>query len=155
MKTIILFTSIAVACGLLFVNLYTSLVDARAWGNDIPHSIGTAREYFSVVNPGNFFRIFSPLNQLFGLLALIIFWKSVPGIRIYLCVAFVMYLLAEGLTFGYFYPRNEIMFKTAQLTNIDLLKKVWSEWSAMNWLRSVLLLIGIFFSFLSLYRLRG
>jgi hypothetical protein len=51
MKTIILFASISIASGLLLVNMYTSLIDARSWGSDIPNSIATAREYFKTVNP--------------------------------------------------------------------------------------------------------
>jgi len=64
-----------------------------------------------------------------------------------------MYLAAEAMTFGYFYPRNDIMFKTAQLTDVELLKKTWSEWNTMNWVRTLLLLIGLFLSFLSLHKI--
>jgi len=35
----ILFLSITVASGLLMVSVYTSLVDAKSWGFDIPASI--------------------------------------------------------------------------------------------------------------------
>ena len=153
MKTIILFASISIASGLLFVNLYTSLVDAKSWGSNIPSSIATAREYLKTVNPGNFFRIFSPVNQVLGLVVLILFWKSSPSIRLYLGTAFVMYILGDILTFAYFYPRNDIMFKTAQLTDVDLLRKTVLEWSIMNWIRSLIILAGIFFSFLSLHKI--
>ena len=152
MKTIILFTSICVASGLLFVNLYTSLVDAKSWGASIPDSIAAAREYFKIVNPGNFFRIFSPVNQALGLIVLVLFWNSSSSIRLYVGIAFALYLTAEALTFGYFYPRNDIMFRTAQLTDISLLRKTWSEWNAMNWVRSLVLLIGIVLSLLSLHK---
>ena len=155
MKTSILFASITVAAGLLLVNMYTSLIDAKSWGSNIPHSIAAAREYFKTVNPGNFFRIFSPINQVLGLLVLIMFWKTSPSIRLYLGVAFFMYLSAEALTFGYFYPRNDIMFKTAELIDVDLLKKTWSEWNTMNWVRTLILLVGLFFSFLSLHKFYG
>ncbi|MEO6650777.1 MAG: DUF1772 domain-containing protein [Chitinophagaceae bacterium] len=153
MKTIILIVSISTASGLLFVNLYTSFIDARSWGSNIPGSIATAREYFNIVTPGNFFRIFSPVNQILALLSLILFWRSSPCIRLYLGIAFVMYILADVLTFAYFYPRNDILFKTALLTDVDLLRKIWSEWSGMNWVRTLVLLIGIFFSFLSLHKI--
>jgi hypothetical protein len=155
MKTIILFASIAIASGLLLTNIYTSLVDARSWGGDIPNSIAAAREYFKAVNPGYFFRIFSPANQALGILVVILFWKTSPSIRLYLGIALVCYLIAEGLTFNYFYPRNDIMFKTAQLTDISLLKKTWSEWNMMNWVRSLILLTGLFFSMWSLHKFYG
>ena len=50
MKNIIVFLSISIASGILFVNLYTSLIDAKSWGSDIPNSIAAAREYFKAVN---------------------------------------------------------------------------------------------------------
>ena len=152
MKTIFLFASLTIASGLLLANVYTSLIDAKSWGSNIPNSIAVAREYYKTVTPGNFFRIFSPLNQALGLLVLVLCWRSYPAVRLYLGAALVMYLIAEGLTFGYFYPRNDIMFKTAQLTDIDLLIKTWSEWNSMNWIRSLVLLAGIIFSWLSLHK---
>ena len=153
MKQLLLFVSIALASGLLLTNIYTSLVDAKSWGANIPQSIETAREYFKTVNAGNFFRIFSPVNQALGLLVVILFWKSSPSIRLCLGIAVVMYILGDLLTFAYFYPRNDIMFKTAQLTDTDLLTKTWREWSTMNWVRSLIVLTGLFFSFLSLHKL--
>src|ERR1700760_987923 len=127
MKQIFLFASISVACGLLFANLYTSLIDSKSWGSDIPNSIAVTRDYFKTVNPGNFFRMFSPVNQLLGIIVLILFWKTSPSIRLSLVAALALYLLAEGLTFGYFFPRNDIMFRNAQLTDVDLLRKTLSE----------------------------
>jgi len=153
MKKIILFASITLASGLLFANLYTSLIDSKAWGTDIPNSIGVAREYFKTVSPGNFFRMFSPVNQLLGIVVLILFWKASPSIRLCLGAALVLYLLAEGLTFGYFFPRNDIMFRNASLTDTDLLRKTLTEWTRMNWVRSAILFVGVFFSFLSLHKI--
>jgi hypothetical protein len=153
MKNIILFLSISIASGLLLVNIYNSLIDARSWGSDIPNSIATAREYFKTVNPGNFFRLFSPVNQAMALLALIVFWRSSPTIRMYLGAVLVLYVLADVITFAYFYPRNDIMFRTASLTDVELLKKTWSEWNAMTWVRSIMLIVGLILSFLSLHKI--
>lgn len=153
MKKIILFLSAGFACGLFFVNVYTSLIDARSWGSDIPNSITAARDYFKAVNPGDFFRIFSPINQVLGLLTLILFWKSSPSIRLWLGIAAVLYIATDVLTFAYFYPRNDIMFKTAALSDIALLKKTWSEWNTMNWARSLILIAGISLTFASLHRI--
>jgi hypothetical protein len=153
MKNVVLFASIAVASGLLLTNIYTSIIDAKSWGADIPQSIDTARKYFKVTNPGNFFRIFSPVNQFLGLLVLILFWRVSPSVRMNLGIAFAFYLIAEAMTFGYFYPRNDILFRTAQLSEVDTLTKVWSQWNSMNWVRSLALLIGLTFSFLSLHKI--
>ncbi|HKH61994.1 MAG TPA: DUF1772 domain-containing protein [Flavitalea sp.] len=153
MKNLVLFGSVIIASGLLLVNIYTSLIDAKSWGSDIPNSIATAREYFKTTNPGNFFRLFSPINQVLALLALILFWKVAPSTRLYLGLALVMYVSADVMTFAFFHPRNKIMFGTADLNNVSLLKQVWSEWSSMNWIRSLIILMGVFFSFLSLHRI--
>jgi uncharacterized membrane protein len=153
MKNLVLFASIVFASGLLVTNVYNSLVDARSWGGNIPQSIDTARQYFKIVNPGNFFRVFSPANQVLALLTLVLFWKTSPAIRMYLGLAFLLYVLGDVLTFAYFYPRNDILFRNPQLADADVLKKAWSQWSSMNWVRTLIQLAGVIFSFLSLHRI--
>jgi len=152
MKQLFLFASIALASGLLFTNIYNSMVDTRSWGADIPQSIETARKYFKTVNPGAFFRIFSPINQVLGLLVLILFWKASATVRIYLGVALVFYVLGDVFTFAYFYPRNDILFK-AQITDIDAIRKAWTGWNSMNWLRSFIVFAGLIFSFMALHKI--
>jgi hypothetical protein len=151
MKKIVLFASICIASGLLLSNIYTSLVDAKSWGSNIPDSVAAARQYFKASNPGNFFRIFSPLNQLLGIMVVVLFWRTSSSIRLYLGIALLMYLIGEGMTFGYFYPRNAILFKDASLSDTALLQKTWSEWNSMNWVRSLVLVIGICCSFRALH----
>ena len=153
MKNLFLFASILLASGVLFTNIYNSMVDVRSWGADIPQSIEAARQYFKSANPGDFFRIFSPINQVLGLVVLILFWKTHPGSRLYLGVALVIYVLGDVITFTYFYPRNDIMFKTASLTDIDTIKKVWQEWNSMNWVRSFIIFVGLICSCLALHKI--
>jgi hypothetical protein len=57
-------------------------------------------------------------------------------------VALVLAVLTDALTFAYFYPRNDILFRAAQ-SNADVLTKVCSEWSTMNWVRSLILAFGL------------
>jgi hypothetical protein len=95
MKRIILYLSLIIASGLLLTNIYTSIVDAKSWGSNIPRSIEVAREYYKVSNPGDFFRIFSPVNQLLGLLCVIFFWKQGKQVRITLIAAALLYMVAE------------------------------------------------------------
>src|SRR3954469_25768912 len=101
MKKIVLFASICIASGLMFANVYTSLVDAKSWGSDIPGSIAAAREYFKTVSPADFFRLVSPLNQVLALVVLVLFWKSSP-VRLCLAAALLLYVLADVMTFAYF-----------------------------------------------------
>jgi hypothetical protein len=137
--------SAAIAAGLLFVNLYNSMVDAPNWGTQIPDSIIHARQYFSVANPGNFFRIFSPANQVFALIAVILCWKT----NRYLALAsLVITILLDVMTFGYFYPRNDIMFVKA--IDESVIRLAWQEWSAMNWFRSALCAVNATLAFIIL-----
>jgi uncharacterized membrane protein len=153
MKYLILFLSIIFASGMLFCNVYNSLIDSTSWGSNIPGSIVVAREYFTIINPGNFYRIFSPVNQLLALIALILFWKSYPSVRLYLGIAFVLYVLTDVITFAYFYPRNDILFGASLSSDTGVLSQTWSEWTSMNWIRSLILIIGLFFSCLSLHKI--
>jgi len=150
-KIIVLYLSIVFASGVLFVNIYNSIVDTTAWGSNIPKSIQVTRDYYQSVNPGTFFRVFSPLNQILALLSLVIFWKSSGSIRTFLIVAFLLYLLADVFTFAYFYPRNDIMFKSDISTNLEAIKTAWKQWVPMNWLRSFIIFIGLVCSFISLH----
>jgi hypothetical protein len=147
-QKIVLFLSITVASGILVTNIYTSIVDATSWGSSIPESLQAARTYFKVVNPGTFFRVASPLNQALALLALILFWKSVPSARMFLAIALGCHILTDVFTFAYFYPRNEIMFVNG--TDPAVMSKAWSQWNVMNWLRSLIIFAGICCSFISL-----
>src|SRR6185437_8555623 len=92
--------------------------------------------------PGTFFRTASPFNQLLAFAALVACWKSGPKVRLYFGLAFLLAVLTDVLTFAYFYPRNEILFRAAQ-SNTDVFTKICSEWSTMNWLRSIMLALGL------------
>jgi hypothetical protein len=144
-----LFIAATYAAGLLFVNIYNSVIDATSWGSNIPVSIETAKEYFKIVNPGNFMRIASPINQLLTLIALITCWKMGKKMRIYCGSALLIAVLVDVFTFGYFYPRLNIMF-IQPITNVEAIKTAWSEWSSMNWVRSGLVLINLVFDFIAL-----
>lgn len=145
----ILYLVTTVSCGLLFVNIYTSIVDAVNWGNDIPASIKIARDYFKSSNPGIFFRIFSPVNQILALLAVIVCWKAGKKIRMYCLLALAAAVSADVLTFAYFYPRNDIMFVNP-IDNIEIIKSAWSDWTSMNWVRSGIIVLNIIFNFTAL-----
>ena len=153
MKLLFLFFSTSLASGILFANIYTSLVDAKSWGASMPKSIEAGREYFKTVSPARFFRMFAPINMVVALIVLILFWNNSLGIRIYLGIALVMYALGDLLTFAYFYPRNKIMFLTTPVPDTDTLRKAWKGWTMMNWVRSLIYIAGLAFSFLALYEI--
>lgn len=141
-RTILIATSAAFAAGLLFVNHYNSVVDAANWNSAIPESMATTRQYYNVANPGSFFRIFSPINQVLALLTAIACWKFGKA-RYFALGALVLAVSADLLTFGYFYPRLDIMFN-APLTEVDRIRQAVTDWSSMNWVRSGIGVLGLF-----------
>ena len=150
MKNIVLYASVAFSSGLLFVNIYNSIVNAANWESNIPLSITATRNFFVVANPGTFFRLIDPTNMLLIVLALFLFWKKSTSIRLPLVIALLCYVSSMILTFTYFYPRNGIMFLSEQLPNTETLKKAASEWGRMNWVRSLIWLAGLACSFIAL-----
>lgn len=150
MKKIILFSSVAVACGVLFTNIFNSMVIFNAAKADIPNSIVAARDYFKTVNPGDFFKIFSPAAQILTLLSLILFWKYGKSVRILLTLTLLCYVSGDILTFTYFHPRNDIMYLSQPVPDNETLTRIASEWSSMNWVRSLVIFIGVLLSFLAI-----
>jgi len=140
--------SVAVASGVLFANVFNSIVIAVATDSNIPNSVIAGKEFFRFVNPGEFFKIFSPASQLLTLLSLILFWKSFKKVRFLLVIASLCYITGDILAFTYFHPRTDVMFSDP-IPDSETLKRLSSEWSAMNWVRSFILLIGVTFSFLA------
>ena len=151
MKKIVLYAAVAFASGLFFTNIYNSIVNAANWESNIPQSIAATKDFFTVANPGTFFKMIDPTNLILIVLALILYWKSTRTIRLCLGIALLCFVSSMILTFGYFYPRNEIMFLSEQLADTDTLKKAASEWGRMNWIRSSIWLAGLVFTFVALH----
>jgi Domain of unknown function (DUF1772). len=147
MKKIILFSSIICASGLTLVSIYNNVIDAQSWASDIPASIQAGRDYFQHVDPRRFFTVFGPLNQILILLTIILFWKDGVSLRVCFATSFLMYTLIVILTFLYFVPRNLILFTSSIPDHIEQIRTAAAEWSHMNWLRTLLGLIGVLFSF--------
>ena len=136
----VVWMAVIVIGGVLGANVYTSAVDARNWGSNIPASLDTAREYFSVASPGSFFRIASPLAQVLSLLALILCW-NVPGARLLAGIAVAANVTGDIMTFAYFYPRNDIMFINPM--NAGAAAQAWRGWTTMNHARSAVVLAAL------------
>ena len=150
MKKLVLYALVSFSSGLFFTNIYNSIVNAANWESNIPVSITATRDFFVVANPGTFFGKIDPVNLLLTVLAIILYWKQSSSIRLYLGVAFLCYVSAIILTFGYFYPRNEILFLSEQLPDTATLQQAASEWGRMNWVRSLIWLAGLVCSFVAL-----
>src|SRR4030095_11690805 len=147
MKKAILFLSIILASGLVMVTVYNTLVDAKSWGSDVPASIQSARDYYKHVDPRRFYTIIGPPNMLLSLLTIILFWKAADLLCFYFAASFFLYAAIIVLTFTYFVPRDLILFTWPIQDHIEEIRTAVSQWSQMNWLRTVLGLAGVLFSF--------
>ena len=148
MKKIVLLMSVAVSSGVLFSNVFNSIVIGAATDSNIPNSVIAGKEYFKFINPGDFFKIFSPASQFLTLLSIIIFWKSCKKVRLLLGIALLCHITSDILAFTYFHPRTDMM-NSDPIPDSETLKRLSSEWNVMNWVRSCILLIGVVLSFLA------
>jgi hypothetical protein len=151
-RNLCLALSVTFAAGLLFVNVYNSLVDVPNWGHSLPTSIEAARSYYSTANPGSFYRVFSPLNQVIALLGLVLCWKASPRVRLLCGLALIVTVSLDALTFGYFYPRNAVMF-ASPVANLGAIRLAHAQWAAMNWVRSAMIALNLVLAFAALYGL--
>ena len=147
MKKLILFLSIICASGLTMVSIYNSVVDAQSWGSDIPASIQTARDYFQHVDPRRFYVVVGPVNLVLILLTLIVFWSDSLPLRYYFTASLACYAAILILTLAYFIPRDLILFTWSISDHLEQIRTASAQWSAINWLRSLLGLAGVLFSF--------
>jgi hypothetical protein len=147
MKKSILFLSIICASGLTMVSIYNTIIDAQSWGSDIPTSIQTARDYYQHVDPRRFFSLVGPVNEALILLTLILFWKDSVKLRVCFGTALVLYAGIVILTLAYFVPRDLILFTWPIPDHLEEIRAASAQWSHMNWLRSLLGLGGVLFSF--------
>lgn len=143
-RKIIVSLSIVLMSGLLFTNVYISMVDAHSWASNMPQSVYTEREYYKAANPGDFFRLFSPALQVILLVLLVACWKMGKQMRLLCLSAFLIGVGIDAFTFGYFYPRNAIMLHG---TDVEVIKRAVQEWIFMDKFRSALCLINLVIGF--------
>jgi len=129
------------------VSIYNTIIDAQSWGSDIPTSIQTARDYYQHVDPRRFFSLAGPVNEALILLTLILFWKDSVKLRVCFGTALVLYAGIVILTLAYFVPRDLILFTWPIPDHLEEIRAASAQWSHMNWLRSLLGLGGVLFSF--------
>ena len=106
--------------------------------------------YFQHVDPRRFFTVAEPVNLILIVLTLILFWKDSVKIRVYFATSLALYAAIVILTLGYFVPRDLILFTSSIPDHIEEIKMAVAQWSHMNWLRSLLGLVGVLFSFIGL-----
>src|SRR4029079_13790241 len=94
--------------------------------------------------------VVGPVNLVLILLTLILFWKDSVSLRYYLATSLASYAAILILTLAYFIPRDLILFTWSITDHLEQIRRASAQWSAMNWLRSLLGLAGVLSSFTGL-----
>ncbi|PWG81376.1 hypothetical protein [Pararcticibacter amylolyticus] len=136
-KIFVLHLAIVVSSGLLFVNIYNSIVDAPNWGYRLPQSVDVARRYFAFKNPAEFFKITGPLIHIIGINCVIRFWRTDTKVRWFNVTALALILFADLLSFKFFFPLNEVLFGSTR--DVTLIRQAFHQWEMLNWFRSAVL----------------
>ena len=143
MKVTIAFLSLFLAAGLTAVTVYNTLVDAKSWGADIPTSIQTARDYYAHVDPRRFYLVAGPPTVLLSVLTTILFWRDAVSLRVLFGASAACYVVIVLLTIFYFVPRDLILFRSPLSEHLDEIRAAASQWSRMNWARTLLGCAGV------------
>jgi hypothetical protein len=121
---------------------YESVVMAPNYAANVPSSLEHAKEFFSVTNPGNFFRLIAPLTQITLLITLVLNWRGAPGRRVWIFGALFFAIATDLITFSFHYPRNAILFTDPMNTPPEVLAAAAGQWINGNYVRIALLLSG-------------
>ena len=137
-KELLLCLTIILLGTLLGGSLYDAIVMAPNYRVGIPESLEHVRQFMAVANPGNFFRVVSPLTQLSILVSLILGWGRPAGRKWWLIPALLLIVAGDVLTFTFHYPRNAILFHDPMHTLPQTLQQAANEWAYGNYLRVML-----------------
>lgn len=150
---IVVALSTAALCMLLGATVYESVVMAPNFAHG-KTALEGARAFLTATNPGNFFRILSPLTQAMLLLSVALIWSTEPSsARWFMITAFVVAIGVDVITYKFHYPRNKIMFVDPLEGSSDALQKVARQWARGNYVRMFLLAVSAFAAFATFYQL--
>jgi hypothetical protein len=147
MKRLILFLSIIGGAGLTMAASITRSLMQKPGVFDIPASVQTARDYFQHVDPRRFYKVAGPVNLILIVLTLTLFWQDAVPLRFYFAAAFACYAGILVLALACFVPRNRILFTWSISDHLEQVRTASTQWSAMNWIHSLLGMAGVLFSF--------
>ena len=136
LKQLVLVLALLALAAVFGASLYQSTIEAPNFNANIPDSLEHYRQFMSVTNPGNYFRVVAPAAQILVLLSLILNWKS--SLRWWLVAALVLIVSGDVITFTIHYPRNALMFVAPMTVPVDVLKKAAAEWMFWNHVRTAL-----------------
>ena len=89
-------------------NLFDMLVNEPNLVRWFPESLPLIRAYWKYKNPGDFFRVVTPVYVVSTLISLAILWSAAHQLYL-LLAALGSYLVTQAITVIYFFPKNAII----------------------------------------------
>jgi pimeloyl-ACP methyl ester carboxylesterase/uncharacterized membrane protein len=127
---------------LLGGGIYESAVISPNYRSNLPESLTHLRAFFTKRTPANLFRIASPITMIFLLATVIMCWGS-HSARWWYLAAFAALILADSITYGFHYPRNNVLFIKPLTGDTKILQRLADEWARGNYVRIVLMVVSI------------
>jgi len=115
--------------------MFESFTSDRTWASNPPDSFHMFLGRYGH-KTAHYWRVVSPLALLVFVLSLIVGWQ-VPGRRLWLSVAFVLYLMVQLSTMVYFVPEQEGLISSAGSLSRDVLQARANRWIFLNYFRNV------------------
>ena len=115
--------------------MFESFTSDRTWASNPPDSFHMFLGQYGH-QTAHYWRVVSPLASLAFVLSLIVGWQ-VPERRLWLSVAFVLYLVVQLSTMVYFVPEQEGLISSAGSVSRDVLRSRANRWMFLNYFRNV------------------
>jgi hypothetical protein len=115
--------------------MFESFTSDRTWASNPPDSFHMFLGQYGQ-KTANYWRIVSPLALASFVLSLIFNWQVVDR-RLWLSIAFVLYLAVQASTMAYFVPEQEQLISSGDSIARELLKSRADRWIFLNYFRIV------------------
>jgi len=115
--------------------MFESFTSDRTWASNPPDSFHMFLGRYGH-KTAHYWRVVSPLATSAFVLSLVLGWR-VPDRRLWLSVAFVLYLVVHLSTMVYFVPEQEGLISNAGSLSGDVLRSRANRWIFLNYFRNV------------------
>jgi len=114
--------------------MFESFTSDRTWASNPPDSFHMFLGRYGQ-KTAHYWRVVSPLASLAFVLSFIVSWQ-VPDRRLWLSVAFGLYLVVHLSTMVFFVPEQEGLISSADSLSRDVLQSRANRWIFLNYFRN-------------------
>jgi len=114
--------------------MFESFTSDRTWASNPPDSFHMFLGRYGQ-KTANYWRVVSPLALLAFVISLVVGWQA-PDARVWMSVAFGLYLAVQLSTMIYFVPEQEGLISSAAALSRDVLRSRADRWIFLNYFRN-------------------